>query len=564
MRAREGGSATAEQTPVGRSLARSGRWSGVASRVLAAVVAISAVSPAAAQPPPEAPATAPAPTPVPTSLTHHVPRGAVAAFLDLNDRSALAEASFYLDLRRLPKSARQTAGPRLARQLGAVLERGWLGDLDSLSDAAEGDAADDLPKDVDRVGVIQTTAGATPIFVHRVREGGAFLWKFTPDTIANLPTLYAELGYGPIADLLPPFFSETRIGGVFLWQWVGLVGLLPAAYLASALLTVIALRLGAAFARRTRNRIDDLVVARARRPLRWMIAALVFYLGTSYLSLSLRTAAVIATVVLLFVTLEATRLALRLVDVGATVLVARGHTLSPFVPLGRRTLKVLLIAMFGIGALQALGFSITSLLAGLGIGGLAIALASQKTVEHLFGGVTLVADQPVRVGDACRFGDKIGTVEDIGLRSTRIRTIDRTVISIPNGEFSSIQIENFSRRDRTRLHTTLSLGYDTPPDVMRRVLARLESLLVSRAKFDPATVRVRLTNFGTHGYEVELVAYLVTPDADESAAIRHALFLDVVDLLAAEEVEFGVPRDLKDAPNAILTVAERARTARNP
>ena len=121
------------------------------------------------------------------------------------------------------------------------------------------------------------------------------------------------------------------------------------------------------------------------------------------------------------------------------------------VPLARRTLKVFVALVALLAVVQNLGFNVTGILAGLGIGGLAVALAAQKSIENLFGGLSLIADQPVRVGDICRFGSQQGTVEDIGLRSTRVRTLDRTVVTIPNADFATMQIENFGTRDRMRL-----------------------------------------------------------------------------------------------------------------
>ena len=121
---------------------------------------------------------------------------------------------------------------------------------------------------------------------------------------------------------------------------------------------------------------------------------------------------------------------------------------SPILPLARRTAKVVVIAMTGLVLLQNFGFNVSGVIAGLGIGGLAVALAAQETVKNFFGGIALIADQPVRVGDFCRFGDKMGTVEDISIWSTRVRTLERTIVSIPNGQFAGMQLENFARRDR--------------------------------------------------------------------------------------------------------------------
>lgn len=473
--------------------------------------------------------------------SHKTPQGAVVAFLGLADAGDLEGASLYLDLRRFPKKTRPAAGRKLARQLSAVLERAWPVDVATLSTSPEGEKEDELAANVDAIGRIRAGGKSVPLFLQRVPLGDGHVWKFSQETLAAVPQLYAELGYGPIAEALPPFFSEHRFAGFLLWQWIGLLALLAVAWGASMALTAGVLAIGAALARRTRNRLDDLLVRRSRRPLRWLVAALVVYAGSFGLALSLRARAVVDTALFLFVLVEATRLGLRLVDVGGVLLVARRHFAAPFVPLGRRALKAALVAFAAIWGLHSLGFNVTGLLAGLGIGGLAVALASQKTVEHLFGGVTLVADQPVRVGDVCRFGDKVGVVEDIGLRSTRIRTADRTVISIPNGEFSSIQIENLSRRDRTRLETAIGLRYETTADQLRHLLAELESLLRSHPMVEAESARVRLAGFGTYALEVQLSAYVLTADGDQFQNARQDLLLRIMDVLAQCGTGFALP-----------------------
>jgi MscS family membrane protein len=234
-------------------------------------------------------------------------------------------------------------------------------------------------------------------------------------------------------------------------------------------------------------------------------------------------------------------LVVRLADVVSSSLIEREHQAAAFMPLGRRSVKVLAVAMAVIATLKTLGFDVTSLLAGLGIGGLAVALASQKTVEHLFGGVTLVADQPVRVGDLCKFGDKTGVVEDIGLRSTRIRTPDRTVVSVPNGEFSAMQIENFSRRDRMRLQTTLALRYETSADQLRFLLTEIHGLVAAAPKVDPVSVNVRFVQFGAYSLDVEITAYFRTTSVDEFARLREDIFLRIMDLVSGAGSGFALP-----------------------
>src|SRR5206468_2437134 len=171
------------------------------------------------------------------------------------------------------------------------------------------------------------------------------------------------------------------------------------------------------------------------------------------------------------------------------------------VPLGRRSLKVFVALIAFIAALQNFGFNVTGLIAGLGVGGLAVALAAQKTVENLFGSVSLVADQPVRVGDVCRFGDTVGTVEDIGLRSTRVRTLDRTIVTVPNAQFSTLALENLSRRDRIPVRATVTLPQGTSAERVRAILVALREMAGRQPKVDPASVRSRFVRMGPQALE---------------------------------------------------------------
>ena len=211
------------------------------------------------------------------------------------------------------------------------------------------------------------------------------------------------------------------------------------------------------------------------------------------------------------------------------------------IPLGVKTVKVILVLLSAVAMLQHFGFNVTGVIAGLGVGGIALALAAQKTIENLFGGVTLIADQPVRVGDFCRFGDKIGTVEDVGLRSTRVRTLDRTVVSVPNAEFSQIQIENFGPRDRVRLFCTIGLRYETTPDQLRHVLTGLRRLLISHPRVTPDPARVRFVGFGAYSLDLEVFAYVGTSDWSEFLSIREDIFLRMMDTISESGTGFAFP-----------------------
>ena len=211
---------------------------------------------------------------------------------------------------------------------------------------------------------------------------------------------------------------------------------------------------------------------------------------------------------------------------------ARGHAgTGSLMLLGERILKVLIFVMGVLAVLGNLGFNMSTALAGLGIGGLAIGFGAQKTIENLFGGVSVLGDEVFRVGDTCRFGDRTGVVEDIGLRSTRIRTEERTLLAIPNGTVATINLENLSRRDKILFKTNLGLRPESKADHVRFVLAEIRRLLYSHPKVETKTVRVRLTEIAGSSLNVEVLSYILTRDFNEFAAVREDLLLRMMDVM---------------------------------
>ncbi len=183
----------------------------------------------------------------------------------------------------------------------------------------------------------------------------------------------------------------------------------------------------------------------------------------------------------------------------------------------------------------------TTALAGLGIGGIAIAFAAQKTLENLFGGVSLLGDEVIRVGDVCRFGDKTGTVEDISLRSTRIRTPERSELSIPNGTLATMNVENLSRRDKILFTTKLGLRYETSADQLRYVLAQIRRLLYEHPKVETNGARIRFIGYDNSSLTLEVFCYVLTRDNNEFLAIQEDLLLRIMDIVEASGTGFAFP-----------------------
>jgi len=209
--------------------------------------------------------------------------------------------------------------------------------------------------------------------------------------------------------------------------------------------------------------------------------------------------------------------------------------------LGERILKFVIFILGVLAILGNLGFNMSTALAGLGIGGLAIGFGAQKTIENLFGGVSVLGDEVFRVGDTCKFGDRTGVVEDIGLRSTRLRTEERTLLAIPNGTVATINLENLSRRDKILFKTSFGLRPESKADHVRFVLSEVRKLLYSHPKIETKTVRVRLTEIAGTALNMEVLSYVLTQDFNEFAAVREDLLLRIMDIVEDSGGSLAIP-----------------------
>ena len=417
------------------------------------------------------------------------------------------------------------------------------------------------------MGEIASARGPVPILLQRVAAAeGAAQWKIAPATVARIPRLYDEFGYGVLGEMLPERLFAAPVFEVRLWQWLGLLVVAAAAWGLSWFLAWLLLRLTGPVVRRTRGDLDDRLLAALAGPSRLLLFVLVFALATRPLGLAVPVQDTIAGLSKAAGAVALTWFLLRVVDVVADVTVQLLEQrdqpgATQFVPLGRKTIKVILLLLAVLATLDNFGLDVTALIAGLGVGGLAVALAAQKTVENLFGGVTVLADRPVRVGDFCRFGDKLGIVEEIGLRSTRIRTLGRTVVTVPNAEFSSLQLENFAVRDRMWLNLTIGVRYETSPEQMRFLLAELRRMLIEHPRVMPDLARVRFVSFGAFSLDLEVFAYVDTTDWAEFLAIREDAYLRIMDIVAEAGTGFAFPSQTAYLGKDELPDPEKARAA---
>jgi MscS family membrane protein len=520
---------------------------------LAALLLVTAAS-RGAEPP------APAADPV-VEVAPDSPRAALEEYLDLCRRGEYAAAARHLAL----QPGQRERGPDLARRLKAVLDRRLWIDLDAVSSASDGDGADDLPEGVDQIGSIAGAGGSAPVRMLRLAEAEPPTWAFAPETVARIDRWYRALGDRWLRDRLPDWLLRPGPLELARWQWVALPMLALLAWGLGRLLGWATLKLLQRLAAGTRVHWDDALITGLGGPfvLAWMVAAA--YPLTAALDLY-PPARALANSALGTLGLGALFWALWR---GAGV-IGQALSASPWasgnasaqsaLSIGVRLARVAVSAVGLVAGLSRLGYPVAGLLAGLGLGGLAFALAAQKTVENLFGSLSLAVDAPFRVGDFVKVEDFVGTVEAIGLRSTRIRTLDRTMVAIPNGRLAEMRLESFSARDRMRLACTLGLVYQTSAAQMRRVLEDLEAALRSHPLIWPDAVVVRFKELASSSLDVEVMAWFQTSSWPEFQSIRQEVLLQFMEVVERAGTSFAFPTRTVHVAAAAEDATVRAAT----
>ena len=471
------------------------------------------------------------------------PRRAVAGFLKAAHADDYRRAAGYLELGGLPDDVAKNLGPQLARHLKIVLDQKLPIDIDTLSDDPAGHLQDALPPDMEEVGAIETPGGAVHIRLQRVpREDGVEIWKISAVSLQAIPDLYKRYGYGLLGELLPRVFVETEFLDTQLRQWLALLILIGLGYALGVLVTSLALRL----LRRRHSELAPVLNRLVVEPVRVLILVLFLSLARRPLEFSLTADRILTALEEILLIFAITWVILRAVEsceaiVRSQALRRNKAILLPLLPVLRKSAKILIATLAGVAVLHSFGINVITVLAGLGIGGIAVALAMQRTLGDFIGGITLYADQPVLVGEFCRFGGTVGTVEDVGLRSTRVRTLDRTIVTVPNAEFSNLQIENFTRRERIWYHPTIRLCYETTPDQIRYILVEVHRMLYAHPKVDSTSARIRFAGFGSSSLDLEVFSYVNVTDYGEYLEIAEDLNLRIMDIVAAAGSSLALP-----------------------
>ena len=470
------------------------------------------------------------------------PHDSIIGYLEAANAFQWDKAAEYLDLRNVPDEVGELGGPELARQFNHVLSRAvWFDDY-TVSRSADGVQGDGLPEYRDELVTINTMDGPVPIWLQKVPRGdGEEIWKLSNRSVAHIPDLYKEFSFSPPVERIRGWFPEDAgfLGiEAFKWFIIIVVTLLswPVFYLVGLLLSRL-------FSSPERE-IYPLVKNVFTGPLVLISMLLVSQsvivkLGAGAYAQEVMKAQTLNTIAVVWVFWAILNL-FKKYQQKKLEAVGRPGAAKLMQPL--TTLFKILALVFGLLFwLNNMGVNITTVLAGLGVGGLAVALALQKPLEDMMGALTIFTQAPIRVGDFVRYGAETGTVEDIGLRTTRLRTLTNTVVSIPNARIASVESENLSYRTKIRYWPTLRLRYDTSPEQIKSVLNGIREVLEKHEQVYEDPVRVRFTDFDDDAILIKINSFVKTTDFTEFLEVAEDLNFQVMEVVRSSGAAFALP-----------------------
>lgn len=351
----------------------------------------------------------------------------------------------------------------------------------------------------------------------------------------------------------------SRAAGPFTWgQILTALGLVTAAYILRLIIVSQISRRLLTLVARTKSRADDLAVEAVVVPLGWLLPLGGLFAALRVLAVDQPEMLAIADkVFVVSLTVVVAWGLFKLVDAASVLVLERskregGLIDDAVVPTLRKAFKVFLGVLVFVMLVQNLGYSVSGLLGALGVGGLAVALAAKETLANLFGGITILADRPFRPGDWITFGTTDGTVEEIGLRSTRIRTFARTQITVPNSTLANATVENHTRMPKRRISMTVGITYQSKPDQVRAAVARIESHLRENTDIDQEFMMVKFTGFGDSSLDILVYCFTVTTKWADHLQVRQDVQLTIMDILEDLGLEIAYPtRTLHLAPGEL-------------
>ena len=483
---------------------------------------------------------------IPDEVSRATPREAAAGFLAACQEGRFDLAAFYLDLSGIPTERQPAEGRRLARRLMLTLQRtGWV-DPEKLSDEPLGRPETGVPENQQLFAVI--TAHHQPVELllsHRADAELGHVWTVSQETVAEIDRLYDAHGYGWFGDRAPVALFALRIADLQLWQWLGILVGLVASWFVSRALGHLALLLLRRLTRRTRPGWEETVIRPLDGPISFLLASVILVVVARWLGLTPEAWTVARYICKILALVGVGWFLVRLVD--AAALHIRGASLEKggvglgFLPVTIRVVKAVAVIMIGLAVLDVVGINVIAGLGAVGIVAAALAFAAQKTLENVFGTFSIASDRPFEVGDFVAIGQDTGTVEEVGVRSTRLRTLGRALVTVPNGLVAAGRIENYSARDRIMYNPVLRLSHSTTAAQLRDVVDGIAGLLRSHPKVFEGEQRVRFSAFSEGAFTVEVWCWVATRDFVEYTSVVEEINFAILGIVEGAGTSFALP-----------------------
>ncbi len=479
----------------------------------------------------------------PDPLSRENPRSAVTGFLESAQDRDYIRASQYMDLRQIPARDRAQRGAELARELEAILNSDPRFSVLQLSR----DPAGSNSSDIERVTAVSSRGQTFPINLERTafEPGTPQIWLFAGDTVAIIPKLTpSSAAPAWVARFLPPFLVQEQLLETPLWKCLALILvvllLVSLARHFDRLLRAVLRIAGNRLGRSERFQWVGIIV----QPLRVIFCLAVFRVALEFIAPSAIARLYIGRAAQLVLVWSIAWCLVRLVGLFfnrlETILDSRQRFASrSMLHLGRRTANFTIGIFAILLVLSNWGYNTSTLIAGLGVGGIAIALAAQQTIANVFGGVSIIGDHPVGIGEFGKFGDLIGTVEDIGMRSTRVRTLNRTIVSVQNSSFAALNLENYSQRDKILFNPVFDIKRSASEEDILRLMDSIQQVLAKHELADLGPRPVRLIALTAAAFRIEIFCYIRTPDINEFYKVQGGLLLAIDVVLKQSHAELA-------------------------
>lgn len=474
------------------------------------------------------------------------PRSAVMGLLKYMQEENYGTAALYLQATPDQKDLTQ-----LVKELKALRPK-FRGNPNLLTDDPQGVVESGLPPGQVRAGMWKVGDTTVPVILVRVDDPTAGkIWLVSKESVAAIPGLYAQLEQSSptLAErIVPSTLRQRQVFGMSLAQWLAWLLSIPLSWLLAWLLAILFSIPSWIRCKLQKRPFATVWKTRVGLVLKCIIAVSIHAFCVRILAPPLlytiyyyRLLAVILIGCFLWLV---SAIADRGYQHVANRMRAQKTGRESLIILMQRLNHILLLLIAIFAALAITGVNVKTTLAGLGIGGLAIALAAQKSLENLIGGISLLMDKAIRVGDFCKIGDQMGIVEDIGLRSLKLRTLDQTLSVVPNGSLAQMQFQNLARRTKMLVNQTFSLRIETSAEQLRVVLDRVQKMLDQHPAIEPKSCRLRVASFAGASFQMELFAYAKTGDGAEFTVIRQDVLLKIAEIVEASGTKLAAPTQL--------------------